>query len=220
VRQFTEFLIDSRYGWGTACEDAFGTHPVAICHEWNTIAHLNDYEGDPEARPFTREELQRFLDYADEQVERAVKSRRKGALAAYCDATRAGRQTGLPQLLRPELGRALHPLRSRPRARRQGCRWVPALSQLPRQRRRQPGGMLRLRPLPESRRPPSRRTPWLPTAGQGPPLFTLAAELPAAILARVLGVHIQVAVQRQKASAGDWASYAAHVSRRRVPENQ
>ncbi|MEV0116898.1 hypothetical protein AB0H77_27260 [Streptomyces sp. NPDC050844] len=49
-------------------------------------------------------------------------------------------------------------------------------------------------------------------------LFTLAAELPAAILARVLGVHIQVAVQWQKASA-DWASYAADVSRR-VPEKQ
>jgi site-specific recombinase XerD len=64
-----------------------GKHPVAICHEWNTIAHLNDYEGDPEARPFTREEMQKFLDYADEQVERAVNGRRKGALAAYRDAT-------------------------------------------------------------------------------------------------------------------------------------
>jgi site-specific recombinase XerD len=60
---------------------------VAICHEWNTIAHLNDYEGDPEARPFTRDEMQRFLDYADEQVDRAVRGRRKGALAAYRDAT-------------------------------------------------------------------------------------------------------------------------------------
>ena len=64
-----------------------GRHPVAICHEWNTIAHLNDYEGNPEARPFTREEMQRFLDYADEQVERAAKGKRKGALAAYRDAT-------------------------------------------------------------------------------------------------------------------------------------
>jgi integrase/recombinase XerC len=87
LRLFTEFLTDRRYGWAAACEDAFGTHPVVICHEWNTIAHLNDYEGDPEARPFTREELQRFLDYADEQVDRAVRAKRKGALAAYRDAT-------------------------------------------------------------------------------------------------------------------------------------
>ena len=48
---------------------------------------LIDYEGRPEARPFTRDELQRFLDYADDQVERAVGARRKGALAAYRDAT-------------------------------------------------------------------------------------------------------------------------------------
>ena len=41
----------------------------------------------PEARPFTREEMQRFLDYADEQVDRAVRAKRKGALAAYRDAT-------------------------------------------------------------------------------------------------------------------------------------
>jgi site-specific recombinase XerD len=72
-----------------ACQREFGpqTHPVAIVHEWNTISHLNDYEGDPEARPFTREELQRFLDHADEQVDRAVRAKRKGALAAYRDAT-------------------------------------------------------------------------------------------------------------------------------------
>src|SRR6266498_1170720 len=89
LRLFTEFLIDGRCGWAVACEQAFGPgrHPVAIAHEWNTIAHLNDYEGNPEARPFTREEVQRFLDYADEQVEHAVKSKRKGALAAYRDAT-------------------------------------------------------------------------------------------------------------------------------------
>ncbi|NEA60816.1 tyrosine-type recombinase/integrase [Streptomyces sp. SID13666] len=87
VRLFTELLIDARYGWGTACDEAFGTFPVAICHEWNTLPHLQDYEGDPEARPFTREELQRFLDYADDQVARAVKAKRKGALAAYRDAT-------------------------------------------------------------------------------------------------------------------------------------
>jgi integrase/recombinase XerC len=35
----------------------------------------------------TARKLQRFLDYADEQVERALRSGRKGALAAYRDAT-------------------------------------------------------------------------------------------------------------------------------------
>jgi len=87
LRLFSQYITDGRYGWTAECQQQFGTYPVAICHEWNTIAHLNDYEGDPEARPFTREELQRFLDYADEQVDRAVKAKRKGALAAYRDAT-------------------------------------------------------------------------------------------------------------------------------------
>ena len=89
LRQFNTYLCDGRYGWAAACQREFGpeVYPVAIVHEWNTIPHLNDYEGDPEARPFTREELQRFLDYADEQVDRAVAAKRKGALAAYRDAT-------------------------------------------------------------------------------------------------------------------------------------
>jgi hypothetical protein len=43
-------------------------------------------------------------------------------------------------------------------------------------------------------------------------LFTLATEVPAAILARMLGVHIKVAVQWQQASGGDWAAYAADVA--------
>lgn len=71
--------------WRVSRRSAPGTIRC-IAHEWNTIAHLNDYEGNPEARPFTRAELQRFLDYADDQVERAVTSKRKGALAAYRDA--------------------------------------------------------------------------------------------------------------------------------------
>jgi hypothetical protein len=45
-------------------------------------------------------------------------------------------------------------------------------------------------------------------------LFQLAADLPAAILARTLGIHISVAATWQRACAGDWLSYAAEVSRR------
>ena len=45
-------------------------------------------------------------------------------------------------------------------------------------------------------------------------LFQLASELPAAILARLLGIHISVAVKWQRASSGDWTNYAADVSRR------
>lgn len=45
-------------------------------------------------------------------------------------------------------------------------------------------------------------------------LFQLAAEVPAAILARMPGIHINVAVAWQHASNGDWAAYAADISRR------
>jgi hypothetical protein len=45
-------------------------------------------------------------------------------------------------------------------------------------------------------------------------LFQLATDLPAAVLARMLGIHITVAVAWQRAAAGDWAAYAAEVSRR------
>jgi hypothetical protein len=48
-------------------------------------------------------------------------------------------------------------------------------------------------------------------------LFQLATDLPAARLARMLGIHISVAVAWQRASSGDWTTYAAEVSRRTTP---
>lgn len=87
LRLFTEYLADARYGWAAECQARFGTHPVPICHEWNTASHASDYEGRPGRRPFTREELQGLFDYADAQVEAAQTRKRKGALAAYRDAT-------------------------------------------------------------------------------------------------------------------------------------
>jgi hypothetical protein len=37
-------------------------------------------------------------------------------------------------------------------------------------------------------------------------LFQLATDLPAAVLAKMLGVHISVAIAWQRASSGDWAA--------------
>jgi hypothetical protein len=51
-------------------------------------------------------------------------------------------------------------------------------------------------------------------------LFQLATELPAELLARMLGIHISVAVAWQRASAGDWTAYAAHVSRRQAQHSR
>ncbi len=53
-----------------------------------------------------------------------------------------------------------------------------------------------------------------PSRARSAALFQLATDLPAAVLARMLGIHISVAVAWQRASAGDWAAYAAQVSRR------
>src|SRR6478609_1928008 len=87
LRLFTEYLTSPFYDWPAVCQERFGTHPTQCCHEWNTTAHLTEYEADPRRRPFTRAELQKFFDHADDQVDKAARSGRKGALAAYRDAT-------------------------------------------------------------------------------------------------------------------------------------
>lgn len=53
-----------------------------------------------------------------------------------------------------------------------------------------------------------------PNQARSTALFQLATEIPAAILARTLGIHTDAAVRWQRLSAGDWATYAAEVSRR------
>jgi hypothetical protein len=53
-----------------------------------------------------------------------------------------------------------------------------------------------------------------PNQGRSTALLQLATEIPAAILARTLGIHTDVAVAWQRLSAGDWTAYAAEVSQR------
>ena len=89
LRLFSEYLCDARYGWVASVREAVraGGAPGAdlprVEHD-RPPERLRGQSGGPAVHP---EELQRFLDYADEQVERAVRAKRKGALAAYRDAT-------------------------------------------------------------------------------------------------------------------------------------
>lgn len=87
IKAFCSYLCSEHYGWVEECMSRFGMHPVQVCHEWNTVAHLQDYEGLPGRRPMSREEIQKVLDRADQIVEDCLSAHRKGALPAYRDAT-------------------------------------------------------------------------------------------------------------------------------------
>lgn len=53
-----------------------------------------------------------------------------------------------------------------------------------------------------------------PRQGRNTALFALTQQLPAGQLAKMLGLHISVAVTWQRASGGDWMAYAAAVAAR------
>jgi integrase/recombinase XerC len=86
VKLFCHYLTDPAYGWAGECEQRFGTHPMQVCHEWNTAVHLQDSESDPSKRAFTLDEIEAFFDYADNEVTRVRGSGRKGWLPAFRDA--------------------------------------------------------------------------------------------------------------------------------------
>jgi hypothetical protein len=54
-----------------------------------------------------------------------------------------------------------------------------------------------------------------PSPDRSTALIQLATEIPAAILARTLGIQTDAAVSWQRHASGDWATYAAEISRRR-----
>lgn len=86
LRLFVEYVTDPRYGWPEHCVLHFGEAPAKILHEWNTVTHVTDYEGDPRRRPLTYEEVQALFDAAESLVEQIRGRGRKGALAAQRDA--------------------------------------------------------------------------------------------------------------------------------------
>jgi site-specific recombinase XerD len=86
VRLFCEFLRDDRYGWVALCQDQFAQVPQQVFHEYNSVLHASDYEGEPERRPLTYDEVQALFDAADGLVGEIRGRRRKGALPALRDA--------------------------------------------------------------------------------------------------------------------------------------
>ena len=87
VRMFCDYICDPGYGWAEECITRFGTHPVQVCHRWNTAVHVQEADGSPTVRPFTTSELQAFFDCADKRVADARRLGRKGWLTSFRDAT-------------------------------------------------------------------------------------------------------------------------------------
>lgn len=86
IQLFLEYVTDPRYEWQQLCEERFGRAPRQVLGEWNTIAHVSEYEGRPGRRPLTYDEVQALFDAADGRVE-VIRSRgRKGGLAAQRDS--------------------------------------------------------------------------------------------------------------------------------------
>ena len=86
LRMFMDFICDARYGWHATCVERFGQAPAQILHEWNSVAHVTEFEGQPGRRPLTYEEVQALFDAADGRVEDKRARGRKGTLTAMRDS--------------------------------------------------------------------------------------------------------------------------------------
>lgn len=87
LRSFCAYITSPSYKWPEECERRFGTHPIQVCVETNTITHNSGTEGLPARRPLTRRELQDLFDLGDARVDRCREFGRKGAIIAYRDVT-------------------------------------------------------------------------------------------------------------------------------------
>lgn len=85
LRMFGDYLTDARYEWPRVCRDRFARVPSQVCHEWNTVAHLNDYEGRPGRRPLTYSELEQLFDYLDGRVERIALERESRIFSSFAE---------------------------------------------------------------------------------------------------------------------------------------
>lgn len=115
ISMFCGYLTDMKYSWVDICDEQFGATPSQIVFEWNSVAHVNDYEGNPAKRALTRVELQTFFDVIDDEVERLQSSGSKGWVAALRDSAAFKtkyafglRRTEVTMLTLEDLGRNPH----------------------------------------------------------------------------------------------------------------
>ncbi len=86
IRAFCDYASDARYQWVSVCQRLFGDVPAQICFDWNTAAHVSDYEGRPGRRALTRHELQTLFDTIDDMVSREYAAGSKSWLPIFRDA--------------------------------------------------------------------------------------------------------------------------------------
>jgi site-specific recombinase XerD len=120
LRLFIEYVTDARYGWPAVCIERFGAAPQQILDQWNTIAHVSDFEGRPGRRPLTYDEVQALFDAADHRVATVKARGRKGALAAARDAALLKMYYAFGLRRAEAVGVDLADLRSNPKVRRYG----------------------------------------------------------------------------------------------------
>lgn len=122
IQLFDEYVCDARYGWPKECLNRFGAAPMLIFDEWNSAEHEDDFEGKPERRPLTFEEIETLFDYLDSRVDQIYDKGGKGSVAALrdCALFKTAYAYGLR---RREFARlALADFKSNPKVRRYGRR--------------------------------------------------------------------------------------------------
>ncbi|WP_198539180.1 hypothetical protein [Streptomyces graminilatus] len=86
LQLFRAYPTDARYQWGRVCAERLGAAPQQVFHEWNSVKHIADYEGDPRRRQLDYYEVQALFDAADGRGEQIRARRVKGALPVVRDA--------------------------------------------------------------------------------------------------------------------------------------
>lgn len=81
---FLAYASDPAYPWAAHCAELLGEPFVPIAPR--RIVHRQEGPANPVKRPFSTTELQAFFDFADDEVERILRSGLRGGLAAYRDA--------------------------------------------------------------------------------------------------------------------------------------